>query len=623
MLGEDVRYSLRAIRRAPSYAVPALVSLGLGLGLGGAIISLLRPESASGLAIEAVREPGWIGAWSHGLVSASQIQSDDFRTLLFIGIGIAVAAIVIAAITFLVLNFIRVSARQRELAVLSALGATSRRLQLRLAIEAVLLVAAACALGLLLGIAGYGTLAATWPHSPEAASQFTVQLWGLLIGVAVPAAATALPPIVAAGRFVGGLQLGRLTAAGDRVTADRFAGARRDGLVVMQVAASVLLLVVAAMLARATVPSNEAFTLGFDPQDTLTAELNLSGASHWSSAERARYFEEVLERVEGLPEVEAVGLASPGTWLALGGEGVATARCGGCSIGGMFMLIAPTVARHHAVSPGFFRALGSRLTRGREFDAGDRIGSPHVAIVNGSFAERHFAEGDPLGKQVQIGGPRGEWYRVVGVVQDIEGLGIGSSLPSTAAVYLPLLQQPPSSVDLAARVRADRSADLSSALFHAIESTDSRVTYSEALWLEARLRRHAAPLRWLGAVIGIAGGLALLLAAVGLLAVMRYDVSLRLREIGVRVALGATPWVIGRMILKRALRLTLVGCAFGLWVLPPVVSLIRTIAPNATVMDPVVLGAVPLLVMITALIGGMRPAWVVAHHDPAATLRNG
>ena len=432
-----------------------------------------------------------------------------------------------------------------------------------------------------------------------------------------------LPPIVTAARLVGRLELGRLTAAGDRVTPDRLAGVRRDGLVVTQVAVSVLLLIVAAMLVRATRPSNEVSTLGFDPRDTLAAELNLSGASQWRSAERVRYYEEILERVEGLPEVEAVGLASPGTWLALGGEGVVMARCGGCSIGGMFMLISPTVARHYAVSPGFFGAVGARLTRGREFDAGDRIGASRVAIVNSSFAERHFAEGNPLGRQVQIGGPQGEWYRVVGVVQDIGGRGIGSSQPSTAAVYLSLLQQPPSAVDLAARVKPDRSADFSSVIVRTIESTDSRVSSSEALWLEARLRRHAAPLRWFGAVIGIAGGLALLLAAVGLLAVMRYDVSLRLREIGIRVALGATPWFIGGMVLKRALRLALIGCAVGLWVVPPIVSLIRTIAPNATLMDPVVLGAIPLLVMVTVLIGGTRPAWVVAHHDPAATLRNG
>jgi putative ABC transport system permease protein len=323
----------------------------------------------------------------------------------------------------------------------------------------------------------------------------------------------------------------------------------------------VALLIGAGLLMRSAFPM--ARTAGdAETGDTLIVELELTGSEYGGAARRLAYFETLLERIASIPGTEAESLSSPGTWLAVGPEALAIADCGHCGRGGVYLPLSPAFARHHAVSPGFFAAHGLDVVEGRGFTAADRLGAPRVAIVNRTFAIEHFERSEPLGRGVQVGGLQGPWYTVVGIVEDVPGLTMGSARRSPPVLYLPLFQQPPRSVDLSVRTAGDLHGDTilaGSSVTSAASELDGSVEVVGVASARERLEHQSAPLRWLGLLFGVTGGLATLLAVHGLYSVMRYNVLLRRREIGIRLAVGAAPRAVVGMVLRRSLLLVALG----------------------------------------------------------------
>ncbi|HSG82105.1 MAG TPA: FtsX-like permease family protein, partial [Gemmatimonadota bacterium] len=606
------------IRRAPGFAVPALTSLAFGTGLGAALSRIVHIESlvplrlVSALGLDAVRNAGW----TIPVRSATSIQGAGLDRAVWLLAGLAAIGLVAVCLNLAVLTLMRGASRRREAAIQAALGAAPGRLQRRTAAEGLVLAGVGASAGALLGVIAGAALGLTWPHGSASLAYIGLQSWGLLVGVFAPAAAVIAPPLVAAIGALNGPGWARLLSVGERATpggAERF---HRQALVVLQVACSLVCLTTAGLLASSAMPRSETVALGFDPRDTLVIEVDLA-----DGAERVAAYEGLLQRVTGLEAVQGAALSTPGTVAAVGPEALVTAECGACVIGLLRVAVSPTVARHHAVSPGFFAAVRASLVSGREFDGGDRVGNAPVAIVNRSFAQRHFEAGDPMGKRVQIGGARGEWYTVVGVVGDLRGHAIGSAPEETPAVYLPLLQQPASAVDLVVRGGDVKPQVLAATLATALPALGFKTTLSEPTSLEANLLHLSAPLRWLAWVFGILGMLALAITIHGLAAVMRFEVRQRRREIGTRVALGARPWMIVVMVVRQTLRLAAVGVGLGILATFPLADGLGRVLPRLQVELPLLVGGIVITLAVTAVLAAAWPARSAARLDPARALQ--
>lgn len=626
LLSADFGYGLRRLVRARGFTLPAAGALALGTGLGLALFGLVRFASLRPLSLESVlgldpvRDAGWESSWSAPLRSAAQIQSEGLGDMLFILVVIAGLGLVIALVGLIGLVLARASGRRRDLAIESALGASRSRLRSRLLSEGFWLALLGCGIGALLGLVGTVVLRSTWPHTVLPSGGSLVELWGLVVGLLGPAAATVLLPLVGSAKVLRSVSLGSL-GGGSRTAGEPGERLLRDSLAVVQLAVSVALLIGAGLLMRSAFPAPQS-SVAVETTDTLIVELELAGEEYSNAVRRLAYFDALLERVAGTPGMEAETLSSPGTWLAVGPAALVVAECGNCSRGNVYLPLSPAFVRHHAVSPGFFKAYGMELVGGRDFTADDRLGSTPVAIVNRRFATEHFEDGDPLGRRVQIGGLEGPYYTVVGVVEDVEGMTLGSAGRTPPALYLPLLQQLPRSVDLSVRLESDPLL-AGAAITNAVSEMDGPAEIVGVAGAESRLEHHIAPLRWLGLLFGVTGGLATLLAVHGLYSVMRYNVLLRRREIGIRLAVGAAPRAVVGMVLRRSLLLVALGGAFGLWGALPLIGWLKTLAPGVRVLDPLLFGGVALTLALAALAGGTLPARAAARLDPVVTLRDG
>lgn len=624
LLFADLGYGLRRLLRARGFTLPAASALALGSGLGLSLFGLVRLASLRPLLLESVlgldpvRDAGWESSWSAPLRSAAQIQSDGLGDMLFTVVVIAGLGLVIALVGLIGLVLARASGRRRDLAIESALGASRSRLRSRLLSEGLWLTLLGCGIGALLGLLGMAVLRSTWPHSVLPSGGSMVELWGIVIGLLVPASVTFLLPLVGTAKILRSVSLGPLIV-GSRTAGEPGERLLRDSLVVVQLAVSVALLIGAGLLMRSAFPVPRASGV-VETGEILIVELELAPEEYGEAGRRLAYFETLLERVGNIPGTEAESLSSPGAWVAVGPAALVVAECGNCSRGLIYLPTSPAFVRHHAVSPGFFSAYGLDVVGGRDFTAADRLGSTPAAIVNRSFAAEHFEDGDPLGRRVQVGGIEGPYYTVIGVVEDVEGMTLGSAGGAAPALYLPLFQQPPRSVDLSVRAG---SLPLAAAVTSAVSAMDGGVEIHGVADAESRLAHHIAPFRWLGVLFGVTGGLATLLSVHGLYSVMRYNVQLRRREIGIRMAVGATPRALLWMILRRSLLLVVVGGAVGLWGALPLIGWLGALTPGVKVVDPVLFAGVALALGLAALAGGTLPASRAARLDPVVSLRGG
>ncbi len=300
---------------------------------------------------------------------------------------------------------------------------------------------------------------------------------------------------------------------------------------------------------------------------TVLGVLAPTGDAVEDGVARAALYESALAAVRRAPELVAGSLATPGAWIGRGPELRAANECGRCSNGGMPFPVHLAVVRHHAVMPGFFAERGLPFVAGRGFDAegGRREGAREV-VINQAYARAHFLDPPAIGRRVALGGMRGEWHVVVGVVRDTGGRGLGAS-GSPYSVYFSALDHPPARVELVASVPA------------AVDDEDSvRIVRESLAALPAgglaltglrpaaeELERVHGTAAWLGGASRGAGLVAALLAVLGMVGTMRMHVRSRLRDMGIRSALGAAPRALKRLILREALRMGAAGVGMGLW----------------------------------------------------------
>jgi putative ABC transport system permease protein len=543
---------------------------------------------------------------------ATYAVGETRRTLSMLAVAV-VFVLLIACVNVASLSLARMTTRAKEIAIRAALGAGRGRIMRQLLAESILLALIGGGLGLLLAFWGVKPLVAlspeNIPHLQEVGvdtrvlgfTLFISLLSGLLFGVA---------PALSASRVdlnESLKEVGRSPAAGP--SHRRLHGA----LVVTEVALSFVLLIGAGLLIRSFLLLSRVET-GFSSEKVLTMQLALSRVKHPEPQQRAAFFRQLIERVEALPGVQAAGTVSA---LPLSGQEQDTSF----TIEGK----PPTAlgggegnANNRVVSPGFFRALGIPLVKGRLFSAGDRLGAPNVALVSESFARHFFRDEDPIGKRlvIDMGEP---WAgEIVGVVGNVRYSSLAQE--PYREIYTSIEQTPDSITSLVVRTTADPT-NLTAAAKGAVQSLDKDVPVYNIKTMGQRISEAASQPRFRALLLGIFAGVALLLAAVGIYGVLAYSVSRRTHEIGIRMALGAQRGDVIRMVVGRALGLVLLGVAVGYGAAFALTRVISSFLFGVSATDlPTFVGISALLVSV-AVLASYIPARRATKVDPIVALR--
>ena len=549
-----LRSTLRSLRKPRGFATSLAATLALGAALGGPVLALVDGRMSHPRPAPAPPAFDRHGGWTPELRLPDTIRADDIDALAWIALAMALLVVAGAAVNLATVLLARASARRHETAVRAAVGATPMRLARRALAEGAPAAAAGGAAGLLLGMMAGAAGRRNWPGDAGwLAAAFPVAGWtattaAALAGLALLAAV--LPPALAARR-----ELHSALTAGARATAGPGETLLRKALAVLQFAGSATLLTAAVLLLRGGLPRTDAGALGFDPRDTLAFQVRLPAADAPARSAMQRAMLAAAGRVRG---VTSAGAATPGAWLGLAPEDRIRTLCDRCVWGNMYAPQLVGTVRHHAVGPGWFRSMGIRVLSGRELRPDDG----RAVLINRVFAATLLPRANPVGQRVVFRGWWDDPYTVVGVVDDARAPGPGTGGAPRPALYLSALRHPPRTLAVAVRTigePADREPVIRRAL--AAAAPGARVSAGEPM--HAVLDRHRAPLRWFAVLlIALAAG-ATVAAAGGLYGVMAFSVARRTREIGVRMATGATERHLLRQVLGEALRITLLGGVAG------------------------------------------------------------
>ncbi len=503
----------------------------------------------------------------------------------------------------------RASARGREFAVRLALGASRSRMVRQVLVENVVL-------GAVGGLAGLAL--ATWMAA--LASQYRPPL-------PVPIALDIHPDFrvflfvallaVLAGALVGiapALQASRLSLAPVLKDAAPAGGSRRsrarNAFVVLQVGLSLVLLVGAGLFLRSL---REAMAIdpGFGARRALIVALDL-GLNRYS-ADRARQFQaDLRERVQAVAGVEAVAFASVLPLSFDGGRQGITVEGYRETTGEDMEILSNTV------SDGFFEVMELPLARGRAFTAADREGTPGVVMVNESFVRRYWPESNGLGRRLSLSGPEGPFLEVVGVARDSKYQSLYED--PKPYFYRPLGQVPENSVTLVARSSIEPAA-LAGPVKAIIRGLDPSLPVEGVSTLDGHIDLSLLPARIAGVVLGLFGLLGLVLASLGVAGVVAFGVSQRVREIGIRVALGARHGEVIRLVVRDALRLVAIGLGVGVALALPLAVLVRQFLYGLSPVDPAAFGGAVAVFGAVAVLASWLPARRAAAVDPVVALR--
>ncbi len=559
------------------------------------------------------------------------------RPALLVLIGAAGFLLLIACANVVNLLLARMAARQRELAIRLALGATHRRLAAQVVTETLVLGLAGGALGLLLAVWGVSALLALEPGLPRldgVGINWTVLLFAL--GVSVLAAlAVALVP---AARVAGGDIRAALSDGQRTTTGGVSSHVVRRVLAVSQVALTLVLLVGAGLLARSFL-NLLAVDPGYRTEEAVVMDLWLPYAEG-ALARTGLFHEELLERVRALPGVEEAGGVSAFPLTGGGANGTFWTLDSPDQLGGVrtfeeamrvpglperIQQIMQDPARagyaeYRLASAGYFRAMDIPLLRGRLFDEGDGPEAPHVAVISESLAESRWPGEDPIGRFVEYGNMDGDLrpFTIVGVVGDIRERGLDAE--PRATFYGNARQRPrfTFTYHVAIAVPGDPGAIITAAraIVHEL-NPDAAMRFRT---LEQVFAGSLADRRFTFLLLGVFGATALLLAVIGVYGVIAYLASLRTREIGIRLALGAPASSVLRMLLGQGAALALIGVAIGLAGALALTRLLGDLLYDVGTLDPVTFLAVATLLAAVGILASYIPARRAQRIDPMATL---
>jgi putative ABC transport system permease protein len=533
----------------------------------------------------------------------------DIKPGLIAVFGAVAFVLLIACANIANLLLARGSSRGREIAVRMALGATRRRVIRQLLTESVLLAVIGGAVGLVFGIWAVSALVSLAPSSAprvdEVGLDATVFAFAALLTLATGVAFGLVPALQSSRTDVSHAL--NDAARGGSGMAGR---AIRRTLVIAEIALALMLLTGGALLLE-TFVRLESADLGFNPENVLVGFVNPPRVSYDTGPKYRALYDQLLERASALPGVQKAALASV---LPLSGDSDTSFTIEGRP--------APSsqsetpVTWYRQVSAGYFDAMGMTMRRGRMFAEGEP--APSV-IVNETFVRTFFPREEPLGRRVRFGGQAGDpWFTIIGVVADAKARGAREAAKvETFIPYWQLLEP-----GIVVILKSANPGQLTAPLRAAVSSLDRDLPVSGITTLSEMVGDSIAQPRFVATLAVAFAGLALVLAAIGLYGVMAYAVSQRTTEIGVRMALGATPWNVFRLVVEDGLRLAALGIALGItgslimaqWL----AALLFGVQPG----DPTTLVSTAAVLLFVSAFASVVPARRATRVDPMVAIRS-
>ncbi|MGA2346836.1 MAG: ABC transporter permease, partial [Candidatus Sulfotelmatobacter sp.] len=558
--------------------------------------------------------------WGAVVVPLRDDLVSDVRPALLVLLGAVAFVLLIASVNVANLALARTFSRQKEIAIRTALGASSARVLRQILTESVLLALAGGALGLTYAHGGVSLimdfLADKLPHSLEVGLDAKVLGFTAAVSIAAGVLAGVLPAL----RLTRGDVSQSLKQGLGRTDSDSGGHRTRSILVVSEVALSLMLLVGAGLMIR-SFQRLHGVNPGFDSHNVLTMTAMVARAKFPEPVQEVNFFEQVLRRVRALPGVESAGVVDD-IPLDNGGSHQPIAIEGHPVVP---MSEQPEVDVR-LISAGYMSALHIPVLRGRDLSDTDIAGRQAVVLISESMARQFWPGEDALGKHLTLTFFPDAVREVAGIVGDVKLDGLDQTRPS-AALYFPLDQVSApanggwTSIPMTLVVRSASAAGMVSAVSNAVHEVDREVPLRDILTMDDLVANSLSQQRFNMLLLGAFAGLALLLAAVGIYSVLSYSVKRSVREIGIRLALGARPGDVLRKVIFEGMKPTLLGVAVGsagaLALGRVLSSLIYDVKPT----DPITFLAVTVLLAVIALLACIIPAYRATKVDPMVALR--
>ena len=551
--------------------------------------------------------------WGITVVPVREQFAGELRPALRVLMGAVGFVLLIACANVANLLLSRTGARQREIAVRSALGAGRIRLIRQLLTESVLLSVLGGAAGLLLAWWGMALLVRLSP--PELGSLREIELNASVLGFtfAVSLVTGVLFGLVPALESAN-LNLSETLKEAGRSLAGGVRSHRLRGvLVIVEIALALVLLVGAGLLIR-SFQRLQSVDTGFNSQNLMTMRVALPGRRYTQDPQRINFFTEAVAQMQRLPGVESAGVIN---FLPFAGPGAGT----GFEIQGQPKPLpgqVPTTGVCVA-DQNFFQAMQISLKRGRMFTDQEVKEMRHVVVVNEALAKKYFPNQDPLGQRITIAMKNENVpTEIVGVVGDVKHAQFDK--PADPMSYWPIAELPYNSMTFVLRTRGEPESVVAAAR-QVIQRLDPQQPVADIRTLASILGNSIARQRFNTLLLAVFAGVALLLSAIGIYGVLAYSVTQRTHEIGIRAALGASSAEILRLILRQGIRLVLPGIALGLIAALALTRLAKTLLFEIGATDPLTFGVVTLLLFGVALLACWIPARKAASVDPMVALR--
>jgi len=533
----------------------------------------------------------------------------NIRQAMLVLLGAVAFVLLIACANVANLMLARSAAREKEMAVRAALGAGRGRIVRQLLTESLLLALVGGTLGLVLAYWMVDLLVRFSPQGAPRVDEIAIdgRVLGFTLGIALLTGVVfGLAPALQVSRT----DLNHSLKEGGRDAQSGARGGRlRGALVVAEMALALMLLVGAGLMIKSFVMLQRV-DAGFNPDHVLTLNIALPRINYPDRPQIVAFYTQLLDRIKALPGVQSAGLTSS---LPLTGNNTDV----------NFLVEGrpqppsnqQPAAWYSQVSPDYFRAMGMRLVKGRVFTEQDNEQAPRVVIISETLARRYFPGEDPLGKR--IGSPN-NWREIVGVMTDVKHFGLETD--ARPSMFLADRQSPARFMAVVVRT-AGEPLQIASAVRGAVWAGDKNLAVANVTPMTQLVSASIAQPRFILLLLGVFAGVALTLAAVGIYGVMSYSVTQRTREIGVRMALGARPRDVMRLVVGQGLLLTAAGVGIGLGGAVALTRLMNTLLFGVKPTDPVTFAVITLLLTSVALLACYLPARRAMKVDPMIALR--
>ena len=548
------------------------------------------------------------------VIPLPQEYAGDTRVGLWVLQIASIFVLLIACSNLANLLLARASGRHREIAVRVALGASPKQIVAQLLTESLLLSLIGGALGLWVGDAFWRVLGRLIPQQVAGAS-FSLNLAVLCFTAAVSLAAGIFFGVVPALKATH-VSVHETLKEGGRTSESRGGMRLRDALVVGQFALALALLVGAGLMMQ-TLWNLHRVDLGFRPDHLLVSILPLPQPKYDTDAKIRSFYRNVLAELRSKPGIISAGFASDAPFTSEGDTEGYTIEGAPPPQPGFW-----NDALYREVTPGYLQSVGIRLMEGRFLEPSDVETSEPVVVVNEFLARHHWPGQSAIGKHLHMGGylAKGPWRTVVGVVADVRERGL--LLGMKPAVYLSTEQVKRPGADYLVVRTQQNPLDAASGVRSAVWAVDSRQPLARIRSMDTIIEENIADRERPMVLLGIFAGLALVLACIGVYGVLAYAVAQRTREIGVRMALGARPLDVTRMIVTRGLRLGVLGLAAGIGLALALGRLLETLLYGVKPVAPAVYAATAAALLMIALLACIIPAQRAARVDPVVALRD-